>query len=85
MGIEPETVAVSNGQTSVVRYLNYLVEDRKHYFTNNFSLRSSGYQWYFSFLAAFSEFEDRDDVVILFDEPAPTRHAKAQRDFLRFI
>jgi predicted ATP-dependent endonuclease of OLD family len=83
--IEPETVAASNGQTSVVRYLNFRVEDRKHDFTNNFSLRSSGYQWFFSFLAAFSEFEDRDDVVILLDEPALTLHAKAQRDFLRFI
>lgn len=83
--IELETVAASNGQTSVVRYLNFRVEDRKHDFTNNFSLRSSGYQWFFSFLAAFSEFEDRDDVVILLDEPALTLHAKAQRDFLRFI
>lgn len=83
--IEPETVAASNGQTSIVRYLNFRVEDRKHDFTNNFSLRSSGYQWFFSFLAAFSEFEDRDDVVILLDEPALTLHAKAQRDFLRFI
>ncbi|GAA3689973.1 putative AbiEii toxin of type IV toxin-antitoxin system [Yimella lutea] len=83
--IEPETVQAPNGQNTVVRYLNFRVEDRKHDFTNNFSLRSSGYQWFFSFLAAFSEFEDRDDVVILLDEPALTLHAKAQRDFLRFI
>ncbi|MWV30872.1 ATP-dependent nuclease [Rathayibacter iranicus] len=83
--IEPETVTLPNGQSSVVRYLNFQVEDRKHDFTNNFSLRSSGYQWFFSFLAAFSEFEDLDDVVILLDEPALTLHAKAQRDFLRFI
>lgn len=83
--IEPETVQQPNGQTTVVRHLNFRVEDRKHDFTNNFSLRSSGYQWFFSFLAAFSAFEDRDDVVILLDEPALTLHAKAQRDFLRFI
>lgn len=83
--IEPETVSMPNGQSSVVRYLNFRVEDRKHDFTNNFSLRSSGCQWFFSFLAAFSEFEDLDDVVILLDEPALTLHAKAQRDFLRFI
>lgn len=86
VAVEPETVSNPQGQTSVVRYLNFRVEDRKHEFTNNFSLRSSGYQWFFSFLAAFSEFEDRgDDVVILLDEPALTLHAKAQRDFLRFI
>ncbi|PUB32472.1 putative ATP-dependent endonuclease of OLD family [Promicromonospora sp. AC04] len=84
--IEAETVTLPQGETTVARYLNFRVEDRKHDFTNNFSLRSSGYQWFFSFLAAFSEFEERDDdVVILLDEPALTLHAKAQRDFLRFI
>lgn len=84
--IEPVTEADPRGQKSVVRYLNFRVEDRKHDFTNNFALRSSGYQWFFSFLAAFSEFENLDeDVIILLDEPALTLHAKAQRDFLRFI
>ncbi|MDF9875803.1 AAA family ATPase [Cellulosimicrobium cellulans] len=83
---EPETIADARGQHSVVRYLNFRVEDRKHEFTNNFSRRSSGYRWFFSFLAAFSEFESRGgDVVILLDEPGLTLHAKAQRDFLRFI
>lgn len=83
---EPETVSDQRGQHSVVRYLNFRVEDRKHDFTNNFSRRSSGYRWFFSFLAAFSEFETRkSNVVILLDEPGLTLHAKAQRDFLRFI
>lgn len=83
---EAETVSTSYGQQSVVRYLNFRVEDRKHDFTNNFSRRSSGYRWFFSFLAAFSEFETRgSNVVILLDEPGLTLHAKAQRDFLRFI
>ena len=83
--VETERGGNSYGSTSIVRYLNFRVEDRKHDFTNNFSRRSSGYQWFFSFLVAFSEFEDCDDVVILLDEPALTLHAKAQRDFLRFI
>lgn len=83
---EPETLSDQRGQHSVVRYLNFRVEDRKHEFTNNFSRRSSGYRWFFSFLAAFSEFEARkSNVVILLDEPGLTLHAKAQRDFLRFI
>lgn len=83
---EPETVSDGRGLHSVVRYLNFRVEDRKHEFTNNFSRRSSGYRWFFSFLAAFSEFETRgEDVVVLLDEPGLTLHAKAQRDFLRFI
>jgi len=55
-------------------------------FENNFSQRSSGFQWFFSFLAAFTEFEESDsDVVVLLDEPALTLHGKAQADFLRFI
>lgn len=76
---------IDSYESSIVRYLNFRVEDRRHDFTNNFSRRSSGYQWFFSFLVAFSEFEDLDDVVILLDEPALTLHAKAQRDFLQFI
>jgi predicted ATP-dependent endonuclease of OLD family len=83
---EPETISDGRGTRSVVRYLNFRVEDRKHDFTNNFSRRSSGYRWFFSFLAAFSEFETHaSEVVILLDEPGLTLHAKAQRDFLRFI
>ncbi|HAM44974.1 MAG TPA: hypothetical protein DCM67_08160 [Propionibacteriaceae bacterium] len=84
--IEPATETDIGGQKVVVRYLNFRVEDRKHDFTNNFSLRSSGYQWFFSFLAAFSEFEHlSESVIVLLDEPALTLHARAQRDFLRFI
>lgn len=84
--IESATQQDGYGHSVVARHLNFRVEDRRHDFTNNFSLRSSGYQWFFSFLAAFSEFEAREgDVVILLDEPALTLHAKAQRDFLRFI
>lgn len=79
--VKSSTYGTSTGEL----YLNFRVEDRKHDFTNNFSRRSSGYQWFFSFLAAFSEFEDCDNVVILLDEPALTLHAKAQHDFLRFI
>lgn len=84
--IESQNVNDGYGRSSVAKYLNFRVEDRKHDFTNNFSLRSSGYQWFFSFLAAFSEFEGRGgNVIILLDEPALTLHAKAQHDFLRFI
>lgn len=84
--IEQETIEEYRRSKSVARYINFRVEDRKHDFTNNFERRSSGYQWFFSFMAAFSEFEQRNEnVVILLDEPALTLHAKAQKDFLRFI
>jgi predicted ATPase len=72
--------------TALVRYLDIRVRDTRHGYTSNFSQRSSGFQWFFSFLAAFSEFEDRGhDVIVLLDEPALNLHGLAQADFLRFI
>lgn len=74
------------GQQAVARYLEVRVKDRRHGFTNNFGERSSGFQWFFSFLAAFSQFEKSEHgVVVLLDEPALTLHGRAQADFLRFI
>lgn len=67
-------------------FLDIRVEDTRHAFTNNFSQRSSGFRWFFSFLAAFTEFElRREPVVVLLDEPGMTLHGRAQADFLRFI
>lgn len=80
------TEPVGNGQQAVARFLEVRVKDRRHGFTNNFDQRSSGFQWFFSFLAAFSEFENLEHgVVVLLDEPALTLHGRAQADFLRFI
>jgi predicted ATP-dependent endonuclease of OLD family len=67
-------------------YLEVRVEDTRHKFTNNFSQRSSGFQWFFSFFAAFSEFENESsNVIVLLDEPGLSLHGRAQADFLRFI
>lgn len=75
-----------NGQTAVAEFLEVRVRDSRHGFTNNFDQRSSGFQWFFSFLAAFSEFENHEHgVIVLLDEPALTLHGRAQADFLRFI
>ncbi len=72
--------------SAVARYLDLRVRDGRHGFTNNFARRSSGFRWFFSFLAAFSEFEQGDQaVIVLLDEPALTLHGRAQADFLRFI
>lgn len=65
---------------------NQRVEDTRHRYTNNFSQRSSGFRWFFSFLAAFTEFEQREqNHVVLLDEPGLTLHGRAQADFLHFI
>ena len=82
--IDVEMAPGGGGQ--VAKYLQIRVEDLRHGFSNRFDQRSSGFRWFFSFLAAFHEFENQKDrVVILLDEPALELHPRAQRDFLRFI
>ncbi|HTI78118.1 MAG TPA: hypothetical protein VL634_24160, partial [Mycobacterium sp.] len=86
--IDADNAAVQSDpeHTAVVRYLDIRVRDTRHGYTGNFSQRSSGFQWFFSFLAAFSEFQDRGHgVIVLLDEPALNLHGRAQADFLRFI
>ncbi|MBC7593659.1 MAG: AAA family ATPase [Kineosporiaceae bacterium] len=52
----------------------------------NFSTRSSGFQWFFSFFAAFSEYQHSNDpVIVLLDEPGTSLHGEAQKDFVNFI
>ena len=74
------------GQQLVLDELKLRIWDNRHSLSLPFDQHSAGFQWFFSFLAAFSEYEHRDPpVVILLDEPAVGLHAKAQADFLRFI
>ena len=81
--IEPTSDLREDG--SNVQLLQLRVEDDRHYFTNNLSVRSSGFRWFISFLAAFKEFYSDKSVIVLLDEPALALHARAQRDFLDFI
>lgn len=83
--VDKENVNHSNGTSTVARYLDIRLRDKRTGYSNNFSQRSSGFQWFFSFLAAFSEFEGKKFPIILLDEPALTLHGRAQGDFLRFI
>jgi hypothetical protein len=88
--VEPDittrTEQRQNGQHSVLDEMKLRIRDNRHSLTLPFSDHSAGFQWFFSFLAAFSEYEREDPpVVILLDEPAVGLHAKAQADFLRFI
>jgi predicted ATPase len=85
--VDKETVpAPEGGRQAVARYLDIRLRDKRTGYSNNFQQRSSGFQWFFSFLAAFSEFEGHDrPLIVLLDEPALTLHGKAQGDFLRFI
>ncbi|MHB1210397.1 MAG: AAA family ATPase [Acidimicrobiales bacterium] len=69
------------------RILKIELRDHRHGgVETNFSTRSTGFQWFFSFFAAFSEYQDsKDPIVVLLDEPGTSLHGDAQRDFIRFI
>lgn len=68
------------------RVLKVELHDARHDVDTNFSTRSAGFQWFFSFLAAFSRYQDSPDrVVVLLDEPGTSLHGEAQRDFLTYI
>lgn len=66
-------------------WLQIRVRNQRHRVTLNMAERSKGFVWFFSFLAAFSEFADETRRVILLDEPGLNLHAKAQSDLLRYI
>ncbi|MEA2552796.1 MAG: hypothetical protein QOJ65_972 [Fimbriimonadaceae bacterium] len=84
--ITQRTEATPQGQQSVLHELKIRIWDNRHLLSLPFDEHSAGFQWFFSFLAAFSEFEhSATPIVILLDEPALGLHAKAQGDFLRFI
>lgn len=84
--ITQRTEKRQNGTFSVLDEMKIRIWDNRHSLSLPFNEHSAGFQWFFSFLAAFSEYEHSDPaVVILLDEPAVGLHAKAQSDFLRFI
>ena len=72
--------------SSVLDELKIRLRDDRHSLSLPFDERSTGFTWFFSFLAAFSAYEDSDaPLIILLDEPGLGLHARAQKDFLRFI
>ncbi|WP_394426882.1 AAA family ATPase [Streptomyces sp. SGAir0957] len=81
-------IPVPEGQPEVHhRMLKIQLRDDRHGgVVTNFSTRSTGFQWFFSFLAAFSAYADQDErVVVLLDEPGTSLHGEAQGDFLRYV
>ncbi|MCC8934850.1 ATP-dependent nuclease [Rhizobium sp. 'Codium 1'] len=86
MDLTQKQVPNGSGYSSVIDELQVRMYDDKHMLSLPFDERSSGFRWFFSFLTAFSRYEfDKTPIIILLDEPALSLHAKAQKDFLRFI
>jgi hypothetical protein len=83
---DPKEINTPNGPSIVQRFIDIRLNDLRHQVTTNFSRRSAGFQWFFSFIAAFSEFEaEKRNIIVLLDEPGLNLHARAQNDFLKFI
>jgi energy-coupling factor transporter ATP-binding protein EcfA2 len=76
-----------NGNQVANRFLKIELRDGRHGdVETNFDTRSTGFQWFFSFFAAFSEYQDSDDaVVVLLDEPGTSLHGDAQHEFVDYI
>lgn len=84
--ITQKTENAQNGQQTVLDEMKVRLWDNRHFLSLPFDERSTGFRWFFSFLAAFSAYEHDDQpVIILLDEPGLGLHARAQKDFLRFI
>lgn len=75
------------GQEIRHRFLKIELGDARHGgVQTNFTTRSAGFQWFFSFFAAFSEYQDSEaPLIVLLDEPGTSLHGEAQKDFVRFV
>lgn len=62
------------------------VEDTKHLVSTSLGTRSTGFVWFFSFLAWYSAVKKKNEpLVLLLDEPGTSLHGRAQEDLLRFF
>lgn len=75
------------GNQTANRFLKIELRDGRHGdVETNFDTRSTGFQWFFSFFAAFSAYQDSDDsVIVLLDEPGTSLHGDAQHEFVDYI
>ena len=67
------------------KLLNIRIRNTKHRVTLPLKNRSKGFVWFFSFLVWFSRIENKDNIIILLDEPGLNLHADAQSDLLKYI
>jgi len=62
------------------------VYDKRHMVTTELGSRSKGFVWFFSFLAWYGDIQrEKQNVILLLDEPGLSLHGKAQSDLLRYF
>jgi len=62
------------------------IYDSRHLVTTGLGTRSTGFVWFFSFLAWYSAVKKKDEsLVLLLDEPGLSLHGLAQEDLLRYF
>tara|TARA_R110000744_G_C19366200_1_gene561933 strand:+ start:305 stop:2257 length:1953 start_codon:yes stop_codon:yes gene_type:complete len=62
------------------------IYDKRHLVTTELGSRSKGFVWFFSFLAWYGDIQrDKQNVILLLDEPGLSLHGKAQSDLLRYF
>lgn len=63
------------------------INNTRHRASIDFSQRSAGFTWFFSFLVWFSQMKIHygENLFILLDDPGLSLHARAQADLLRYI
>ena len=85
LSVELDVDFDSVGSDAWAPFIDIRIRDQRHRITLNFSERSHGFTWFFSFLVVFSEFRHREKMILLLDEPGLGLHAAGQNDLLRFI
>jgi predicted ATPase len=62
------------------------IYDTVHWATTPLGSRSRGFVWFFSFLAWYEDIKrQRQNVILLLDEPGLSLHGRAQADLLRYF
>lgn len=62
------------------------VYDTRHLVTTELGSRSRGFVWFFSFLAWYGEVQrEKQNVILLLDEPGTSLHGRAQGDLLKYF
>ena len=75
----------NNSNKGLEKFLQIRIRNTKHRVTLPLKNRSKGFIWFFSFLVWFSKVQEKENLIILLDEPGLNLHAEAQADLLEYI